>query len=176
MIRHALPSCTVTTTSGSVHGATTRSCLIAAPSFPLVLAAGILRAGSEAVDLAAIAVPTDKHPRAAATTQKQSTRHFIGVVRHINPQPAQFSAASSPGPIERAAVLGPVKARPLRVAAKTRPALTGPARDGCAIWRSGRKNARGAGRTKEWNLPKQYPKRSPIFAEPSTRRRIRYLS
>ena len=38
----------------------------------------------------------------------------------------------------------------LRVAAKTRPALTGPARGGCAIWRSGRKNARGAGRTKEW--------------------------
>lgn len=38
----------------------------------------------------------------------------------------------------------------LRVAAKTRPALTGPARGGCAIWRSGRKNARGPGRTKEW--------------------------
>jgi hypothetical protein len=38
----------------------------------------------------------------------------------------------------------------LRVAAKTRPALTGPARGGCALWRSGRKNARGAGRTKEW--------------------------
>jgi hypothetical protein len=40
--------------------------------------------------------------------------------------------------------------RALRVAAKTRPALTGPARAGCEIWRSGRKNARGAGRTKEW--------------------------
>jgi hypothetical protein len=36
------------------------------------------------------------------------------------------------------------------VAAKTRPALTAPARGGCEIWRSGRKNARGAGRTKEW--------------------------
>jgi hypothetical protein len=82
---HALPSCTVTATSGSVHGATTRSCLIAPPSFPLVLAASILRAGSEAVDLAAIAVPTDKHLRAAATTQKQFARHFIGAVRHINP-------------------------------------------------------------------------------------------
>src|SRR6266699_3812351 len=34
--------------------------------------------------------------------------------------------------------------------AKTRPALTGPARDGCEIRRSGWKNARGAGRTKEW--------------------------
>jgi hypothetical protein len=41
----------------------------------------------------------------------------------------------------------------LRVAAKTRPALTGPARGGCEIWRSGRKNARGAGRTKEWDEP-----------------------
>jgi hypothetical protein len=40
------------------------------------------------------------------------------------------------------------------VAAKTRPALTGPARDGCEGWRSGRKNARGAGRTKEWNQEK----------------------
>ena len=86
MIRHALPSCTVTATSGSVHGATTRSYLIAPPSFPLVLAAGILRAGSEAVDLAAIAVPTDKNLRAAATTQKQSARRFISTVRHINPQ------------------------------------------------------------------------------------------
>src|SRR5579864_7972685 len=43
--------------------------------------------------------------------------------------------------------LWPVKAEPL--AAKTRPALTGPARGGCQIWRSG-KNARGTGRTKEW--------------------------
>jgi hypothetical protein len=35
-----------------------------------------------------------------------------------------------------------------------RPALTPPARDGCKIWRSGWKNARGAGRTKEWDLEK----------------------
>ena len=49
-------------------------------------------------------------------------------------------------------MLGPIKAKPLRVAAKTRPALTGPARGGCGIRRSGRKNARGAGRTKEWTL------------------------
>ena len=96
MIRHALPSCTVTATSGSVHGATTRSYLIAPPSFPLVLAAGILRAGSEAVDLAAIAVPTDKNLRAAATTQKQSARHFIGAVRHINPQPSAVSSSLKP--------------------------------------------------------------------------------
>ena len=175
MIRHASPSRTVTAISGSVHGATTWSCLIAPPSFPLVLAAGFLRAGSEAVDLATIALPTDKNLRAAATTQKQSARHFISTVRHITPpaQP-QFLAASSPEPIERAAVLGPIKAKALRVAAKTRPALTGPARGGCAIWRSGRKNARGAGRTKEWNLPTQYPNRSSIFAAPHRRRHVWY--
>ncbi len=45
--------------------------------------------------------------------------------------------------------------QPLRVAAKTRPALTGPPRSGCAIWRSRRKNARGAGRTKECFLNEQ---------------------
>src|SRR3974390_3734852 len=96
MIRHALHSCAVTATSGSGHGATTRSCLIAPPSFPLVLAAGFLRAGSEAVDLAAIALPTDKNLRAAATTQKQSARHFIGAVRHINPQPSAVSSSLQP--------------------------------------------------------------------------------
>ena len=47
-------------------------------------------------------------------------------------------------------MLGPIKAGALRVAAKARPALTGPARGGWETWRSGRKNARGAGRTKEW--------------------------
>src|SRR5271169_3646144 len=96
MIRHASPSHTVTATSGSVHGATTWSCLIAPPSFPLVLAAGFLRAGSEAVDLATIALPTDKNLRAAATTQKQSARHFIGTVRHINPQPSAVSSSLQP--------------------------------------------------------------------------------
>jgi hypothetical protein len=52
-------------------------------------------------------------------------------------------------PMQRAAVLGAVKAKPLRVAAKTRPALTAPcARRRSKLW-SGRKNARGAGQTKE---------------------------
>jgi len=69
MIRHASPSRTVTATSGNVHGATTWSCLIAPPSFPLLVAAGFLRAGSDAIVLAAIALPTDKNLRAAATTQ-----------------------------------------------------------------------------------------------------------
>src|SRR5450755_143340 len=62
--------------------------------------------------------------------------------------PAQIPAASSPDPACRRARASQGQA--LRVAAKTRPALTGPARGGCAFWRSGRKNARGAGRTKEW--------------------------
>jgi hypothetical protein len=52
-------------------------------------------------------------------------------------------------------VLRAVKARPGNAGgalrAECRPALTPPARGGCKIWRSGRKNARGAGRTKEWD-------------------------
>src|ERR1700720_487768 len=137
MIRHALHSCTVTATSGSVHGATTRSCLIAPPSFPLVLAAGILRAGSEAVDLAAIAIPTDKNLRAAATTQKQSARHFIGAVRHIKPRPSAASRSLQPRSDRAGRRARASQGQALRVAAKTRPALTGPPRGGCAIWRSG---------------------------------------
>jgi len=43
---------------------------------------------------------------------KKSAGHFIGTVRHITPKPAQFPAVSSPEPIERAAVLGPIKAKP----------------------------------------------------------------
>ena len=50
MIRHALPSSTVPTIPLGVHGAASRSCLIAAPSFPLTAAAGLLRAGSDAVE------------------------------------------------------------------------------------------------------------------------------
>jgi hypothetical protein len=96
MIRHASPSRTVTATSGSVHGATTWSCLIAPPSFPLVVAAGFLRAGSDAIVLAAIALPTDKNLRAAATTQKRPARHFIGTGRHINPQPSADSGRLQP--------------------------------------------------------------------------------
>jgi hypothetical protein len=61
--------------------------------------------------------------------------------------------ASKPDPLKRAAVLVPVKAKPC--ARRLRDL------------RSGRKNARGAGRTKESNLPKQYPTRSPILAEPT---------
>jgi hypothetical protein len=41
--------------------------------------------------------------------------------------------ASKPDQLKRAAVLMPVKTKPWRVAAKTRPALTGPARGDCEI-------------------------------------------
>ena len=63
--------------------------------------------------------------------------------------------ASSPDPIQWAAVLGAVKARPGNAEGcltdKVPAGLDSPpARAGCEIWRSGRKNARGAGRTKEW--------------------------
>jgi hypothetical protein len=77
MIRHASPSRTVTATSGGVHGATTWSCLIAPPSFLLIVAAGFLRAGFDAVDMTSITLATDKNLRAAASTQKHSARNFI---------------------------------------------------------------------------------------------------
>jgi hypothetical protein len=47
-------------------------------------------------------------------------------------------------------VLASVKDKPSAALKKRRP-LTAAARDGDANIRSGRKNARGAGRTKEWN-------------------------
>jgi hypothetical protein len=86
LIRHASPSGTVTAISGGMHGATTRSCLIASPSFPLVVVPGFLRAGSDAVDLTSIAPPTDEDLRAAASTQKHPATRFIGRVRHTNPR------------------------------------------------------------------------------------------
>ena len=85
MIRHASPSRTVTATSGGVHGATTWSCLIAPPSFPLVVAAGFLRAGSDAVDMTSITLATDKNLRAATRTQKHSARNFIDTCSSASP-------------------------------------------------------------------------------------------
>src|SRR5277367_4870781 len=49
-----------------------------------------------------------------------------------------------------AAVLASVKDEP-SAALRKAPSLTAAARDGDGNMRSGRKNARGAGRTKEWN-------------------------
>jgi hypothetical protein len=58
MIRHALPSGTVTAVPVRVHDATTRSCLITSASFSLPDAAGFSCAGSDAVDLTSITPPT----------------------------------------------------------------------------------------------------------------------
>src|SRR6266478_1710894 len=85
MIRHAVLSGTITAISVGVHGATTRSCLIASPSFPLSVAAGFLRAGSDAVDLASITLPTDKNLRVAATAQKHPARSFIDTYGSAGP-------------------------------------------------------------------------------------------
>jgi hypothetical protein len=85
LIRHASHSGTVTATSGGMHGATTRSCLIASPSFPLVVVPGFLRAGSDAVDLTSIAPPTDENLRAAASTQKHPARNFIDTCSSASP-------------------------------------------------------------------------------------------
>src|SRR6266852_2774446 len=75
---------------------------------------------------------------------------------------ARAGSGSLPAPTDQACRRARAsQGRALRVAAKTRPALTGPARDGCEIWRSGWKNARGAGRTKEWTLRSE----GLIFAE-----------
>jgi len=130
MIRHASLSRTVTATSGSVHGATTWGCLIAPPSFPLLVAAGFLRAGSNAIVLAAIALPTDKNLRAAPTTQKRPARHFIGTVRHINPQPSADSGGLSPIRLSVPPCSGQSRPSPSG-GREGRPALTGPARGGC---------------------------------------------
>ena len=70
--------------------------------------------------------------------------------------PYDVVSASSPDPVEDATVLGPIKAKPLRVAAKTRPALTGPARGGCENWRSGWKIL--AARVEPKNAPQESEK------------------
>ena len=75
----------ITATSGGVHGATTWSCLIAPPSFLLLVAAGFLRAGSDAVNMTSITPATDKNLRAAASTQKHSARNFIDTCGSASP-------------------------------------------------------------------------------------------
>jgi hypothetical protein len=52
--------------------------------------------------------------------------------RDIHRIAVKMPATGKPRPIKPAAELGPVMAKPYRVAAKTRPALTGPARGRCA--------------------------------------------
>ena len=143
LIRHAPTSGAVTAISGGVHGATTRSCLIASPSLPLAVAASVLRAGSGAVDLASVAPATDKDLRAAASTQKHSARHFIRRVRqHTNLRPAQILPAFSPDPIEHAAVLEAVKVRPGNAGVRCYRGVTADLDSFCA--RRRRKSAVGA--------------------------------
>src|SRR5271168_1486650 len=63
--------------------------------------------------------------------------------------PLGSSHGQPPNRRQPAAVLASVKDEPS--AALKAPSLTAAARDGNGNMRSGRKNARGAGRTKEWN-------------------------
>ena len=90
MIRHGSHSGTVTATSFGVHGATTGSCLIASPSFPLPIVAGLLRAGVDAIDLASIAPPADKNLRAAATHTGTSCKK-----RHQHMRQRRFDVPNS---------------------------------------------------------------------------------
>jgi hypothetical protein len=85
MIRHASLSGPVTAISVGMHGATTGSCLMTSASFPLLVAAGFLGAGSEAVDLPVIAPPTDNNLQAAASAQKHPARNFIDACGSARP-------------------------------------------------------------------------------------------
>ena len=154
LIRHASPSGTVTAISGGMHGATTRSCLIASPSFPLVVAPGFLRAGSDAVDLTSIAPPTDEDLRAAASTQKHPAIRFIGRVRHTNPpdrrrfRPPSAPIRSSMPTCSKLSRRG-LETSECASMAERRPTLTASARAGVRNLRSGRKKACGAVKQKK---------------------------
>ena len=132
-----------------MHDATARSCLIASPSFPLSVASGFLRAGSDAVDLTSIAPPADKDLRAAASTQKHSARCFVGRMRHTDPQPRrrfrllQPPIRSSMPPCSKLSRRG-LETSECASLAERRPTLTASARDGARNLRSGRKKACGA--------------------------------
>src|SRR3954463_7572150 len=69
--------------------------------------------------------------------------------------------AVSPDRLKHAAVLEAVKVRPgnagVAAMAEWRPTLTASARVGVGSLRSGRKNARGAGRPKEWPPEEKVP-------------------
>jgi hypothetical protein len=59
---------TITAISLGMHAATTRRCLIASPSLSLAITTSLLCTGLGAVDLASIALTTDKNLGAAAGT------------------------------------------------------------------------------------------------------------
>jgi hypothetical protein len=81
---------------------------------------------------------------------------LAGLMWAIAPRDVAQVGALRSRPMRDAAVLGAVEALPGNAGgtlrAECRPALTPPARGGCKIWRSGWKNALGAGRTKELDL------------------------
>ena len=81
--------------------------------------------------------------------------------------------AGSPRIIARPTARSPAACRRARVrqgrafgGAEEAPSLTAAARDGNGNMRSGRKNARGAGRTKEWNDKEDKNGVIPIDKEP----------
>jgi hypothetical protein len=93
MIRHASLSGPVTAISFGVHGATTGSCLMTSASFPLLVAAGFLGAGSDAVGLPMIAPPTQtticKRQRAHRNIrQETSSMHAAAHVRRAKFRPS----------------------------------------------------------------------------------------
>jgi len=78
MIRHVAElSGTVATIPLGMQGATTGRRLIASASFPLPVAAGFLRAGSDAVDLAAVTSSTNENLTATASAQEYPARSFL---------------------------------------------------------------------------------------------------
>ena len=85
MIHHASLSGAVAAISVGVHDASTGSCLITSASFPLLVAAGFLGAGSDAVGLPAIAPPTDNNLQAAASAQKHPARNVIDACGSARP-------------------------------------------------------------------------------------------
>jgi hypothetical protein len=112
---------------------------------------GAVKAGLEAPERAA---RPERRPTLTAPARAGLQHVWVGAKKRDSRSNKETDQESKKG--RKIAALkpldnkSPIQGQALRVAAKTRPALTGPARDGCEIWRSGWKNARGAGRTKEW--------------------------
>jgi hypothetical protein len=93
MIRHATMALAILAVTGGLHRAPTIGCLMSCPSFPLVLAAGLLRAVSTAVHLTPIAASTDTRLALAPGTKKKSTGGFRCPI--VFPYDICFNCASS---------------------------------------------------------------------------------
>jgi hypothetical protein len=72
MIRYAVAPSGGSDDFVRMQGAATGSRLIASPSFPLSVVTGCLRAGSDAVDVAAVTSATNKNPTSTACAQKHT--------------------------------------------------------------------------------------------------------